>query len=162
MKILLKIAGIFNRVYWAIKKSPASQLNKTCQIESPEPREHQKQKNCIIFGGKCLGIHLHVTFRHPQQLICHLSWCHRVGWLNERNLSRGGVPTLIFSNTHVHKVKCKLWIIIFGYYFPFQILIYFWLNILWNIYRDYSHIMYRNISDFQTPSHRIIYLFCME
>ncbi len=32
----------------------------------------RNKKFYIIFGGKCLGIHLHVPSRHPQQLIWHL------------------------------------------------------------------------------------------
>jgi hypothetical protein len=36
------------------------------------PQLNQKQKILYHFGVKNLGIHLHVTSRHPQQLICHL------------------------------------------------------------------------------------------
>ncbi len=50
-EIPLKIARILKWVYWATKKSPGSQFNKTRGIESPEHQGTSKQKICIIFGG---------------------------------------------------------------------------------------------------------------
>ncbi len=63
---LLKTTWIFRCVYWATKKSPATQLHRTSQMKPPDPKNAKKSVIFGYFPGKrCRN----TLFQHPQQLM---------------------------------------------------------------------------------------------